>query len=284
MLGKDPRKEPSRSEPQPRVPDMPLSLTFSELRYFFQCPYEFKLRFLYGFDSPVNRALGFGKSLHDALCEIHAESIRGSVPTVADVPQLVERHLHLPFANEQVRENSVRGAEKALRQYLNKHGEHLTRLEHAEKTVELKLADGVVVSGRIESNSPNRYQRNCNRRFQIRARTRNRGRLCACSFRFTRRAIRRRPAKTPTGSRSMIWRWAISIGGEVQESVIATLERVVRRGKQIRDVDLPKDDAWCNACDACDSASAICLKKPVPARHGGAALTLKLGSPIRPWT
>jgi DNA helicase-2/ATP-dependent DNA helicase PcrA len=61
----------------------------------------------------------------------------------------VVRHLHLPFANEEVRVNSVRGAEKALRQYLNKHGEHLTRLEHAEKTVELKLADGVVVSGRI---------------------------------------------------------------------------------------------------------------------------------------
>jgi DNA helicase-2/ATP-dependent DNA helicase PcrA len=125
------------------------------------------LRFLYGFDSPVNRALGFGKSLHDALCEIHGESIRGNVPSVADVPQLVERHLHLPFANEEVRVNSVRGAEKALRQYLNKHGEHLTRLEHAEKTVELKLADGVVVSGRIGLISPNRYQRNRDRRLQI---------------------------------------------------------------------------------------------------------------------
>ncbi|MGH9629831.1 MAG: 3'-5' exonuclease, partial [Bryobacteraceae bacterium] len=150
VLGKDPRKEPTRIEPQPRVPDTPLPLTFSELRYFFQCPYDFKLRFLYGFDSPVNRALGFGKSLHDALCEIHAESIRGNIPKGDDVPRLVERHLHLPFANEEVRENSVRGAEKALRQYLQKHGENLTRLEHAEKIVELKLAEGVVVSGRID--------------------------------------------------------------------------------------------------------------------------------------
>ena len=64
----------------------------------------------------------FGKSLHDALCEIHAESIRGKVPSISDVPKLVQDHLHLPFANVEVRENSVRGAEKALTQYLEKHG------------------------------------------------------------------------------------------------------------------------------------------------------------------
>ncbi|HET9284660.1 MAG TPA: PD-(D/E)XK nuclease family protein [Candidatus Angelobacter sp.] len=98
VLGKDPEKAYPKLKPVSRVQETALPLTFSELRYFFECPYQFKLRFLYGFDSPVNRALGYGKSLHDALCEIHAESIQGRVPTAEDVPKLVQDHLHLPFA------------------------------------------------------------------------------------------------------------------------------------------------------------------------------------------
>ncbi len=56
---------------------------------------------------------------------------------------------HRPFTNEEVKENSIRGAEKAL-QYLEKHGEHFTRLQHAEKEMGLKLANGIVVIGRID--------------------------------------------------------------------------------------------------------------------------------------
>jgi DNA helicase-2/ATP-dependent DNA helicase PcrA len=47
VLGTDPSKEPRRLKPQARVADSPLPLTFSELRYFFQCPYAFQSRFLY---------------------------------------------------------------------------------------------------------------------------------------------------------------------------------------------------------------------------------------------
>ena len=45
-------------------------LSFSDLKYFFECPYEFKLRVLYGFNAPIDEALGYGKSLHDALHEV----------------------------------------------------------------------------------------------------------------------------------------------------------------------------------------------------------------------
>ena len=261
VLGKDPRKEPPRLEPQPRVPDSPLPLTFSELRYFFQCPYDFKLRFLYGFDSPVNRALGFGKSLHDALCEIHAESIRGNVPTVADVPQLVERHLHLPFANEQVRENSIRGAEKALRQYLEKHGEHLTRLEHAEKTIELKLADGVVVSGRIDlirktdTDEIAIVDFKSGEDTQPQEMTRLQLQVYAAGYQ-----------KATGKDADLVEIHNLEVGHihreEVEDSVIKqTLIRVVEAGKQIRDVNLPKHEKWCDACDSCDMVG-ICRPKP----------------------
>lgn len=262
VLGKDPRKEPTRLEPQPRVPDTPLPLTFSELRYFFQCPYDFKLRFLYGFDSPVNRALGFGKSLHDALCEIHAESIRGKIPTIADVPVLVERHLHLPFANEEVRENSVRGAEKALRQYLQKHGENLTRLEHAEKIIELKLADGVVVSGRIDlirrtdTDETAIVDFKSGEDTQPHEMTRLQLQVYAAGYQ-----------KATGKDADLVEIHNLEVGHihreEVEESVIKqTLDRVVDAGKKIRDLDLPKHSDWCQTCQACDMVG-ICRSKPV---------------------
>jgi DNA helicase-2/ATP-dependent DNA helicase PcrA len=267
VLGRDPLRDPTRLEPQPRVPDTPLPLTFSELRYFFQCPYDFKLRFLYGFDSPVNRALGFGKSLHDALCEIHAESIRGSIPTVADVPDLVERHLHLPFANEDVRENSVRGAEKALRQYLEKHGEHLTRLEHAEKMIELKLADGIVVSGRIDlirrtdTNETAIVDFKSGEDTQPHEMTRLQLQVYAAGYQ-----------KATGMDADLVEIHNLEVGHihreEVEESVIKqTLDRVVDAGKQIRDLNLPKHTTWCQSCQSCDMVG-ICRSTPNVVKSG----------------
>ncbi len=261
VLGADPSKEPPRLNPQERIADAPLPLTFSELRYYFQCPYDFKVRFLYGFDAPVNRALGFGKSLHDALCEIHAESIRGNVPTIADIPKLVQDHLHLPFANEQVRENSVRGAEKALKLYLEKHGDNLTRLEHAEKIVELKLAEGIVVSGRIDlirrtdTNETAIVDFKSGENTQPQEMTRLQLQVYAAGYQ-----------KATGKDADLVEIHNLEVGHihreEVKESIIQqTLSRVVDAGKQIRDLNLPKHEKWCTACSTCDMAG-ICRAKP----------------------
>ena len=270
VLGVDPCKTPTRLRPQPRVAELPQPLTFSEVRYFFQCPYEFKLRFLYGFDSPVNRALGYGKSLHDALCEIHAESIRGNVPTIIDVPRLVQNHLHLPFANTEVRENSIRGAEKALRQYLEKHGEHLTRLEHVEKTIELKLADGIVVSGRIDlirrtdTNEIAIVDFKSGEDTQPQEMTRLQLQIYAAGYQ-----------KATGKDADLVEIHNLEVGHihreKVERSIIQqTLIRIVDAGKQIRDVNLPKYAQWCQTCSSCDMVG-ICRTKPVVERRGTTA-------------
>ena len=139
-----------RIEPRPRKEQVTLPLSFSELKYYFECPYMFKLRFLYGFDTPISRALGYGKSLHDMLAEIHAEALKGNLASGDDVPRLVNEHLHLPFASSDVEDHLRQEAMRALARYLNDHGEALTRLEHVEKVIELRLADGIVVNGRID--------------------------------------------------------------------------------------------------------------------------------------
>src|SRR5690606_25383119 len=75
-----------------------VTLSFSDLKYFLLCPYQFKLRMLYGFNAPLDEALGYGKSLHDALAEVHARAIQGDIAQPAEAPRLVDTHLHVPYA------------------------------------------------------------------------------------------------------------------------------------------------------------------------------------------
>lgn len=142
--------EPQRLAPRPGVEQIETVLTFSELKYFFECPYQFKLRFLYGFNAVIHEELGFGKSLHDALAEVHRRAIAGDIVDADAVPGLLDTHLHLPYAREVVKENLRREAERSLRRYFAENGALLDKIEHAEKTIELKLADGIVVHGRID--------------------------------------------------------------------------------------------------------------------------------------
>jgi DNA helicase II / ATP-dependent DNA helicase PcrA len=125
-------------------------LSFSDLKYFFECPYQFKLRILYGFNAPIHEALGYGKSLHDALAEVHARAIRGDVADTAEVAELVERHLHTPYAYPALRQQLELSAEKVLRKYLNDNRALFDKIEFSEKHVEISLSDGVSVNGRID--------------------------------------------------------------------------------------------------------------------------------------
>ena len=93
-----------RLEPQPKASVANITLSFSDLKYFFECPYQFKLRILYGFNAPLDEALGFGKSLHDALAEVHARALRGKEIKPNEAKALVERHLHAPYAYPALRE------------------------------------------------------------------------------------------------------------------------------------------------------------------------------------
>lgn len=140
----------TRLAPQPRASIANVTLSFSELKYFFECPYQFKLRILYGFNAPIHEALGYGKSLHDALAEVHARAVRGEVPDEAEVPRLVETHLHVPYAYPKLRETLERTATRVLGDYLRDNAAEFSNIEFSEKTVEISLGDGVTVCGRID--------------------------------------------------------------------------------------------------------------------------------------
>ncbi|MEW5863226.1 MAG: ATP-dependent DNA helicase [Pseudomonadota bacterium] len=149
------RKAPDYSKrkrlpPQPRAGVTNVVFSFSDLKYFFECPYQFKLRVLYGFNAPIHEALGYGKSLHDALAEVHARAIRGDVADAAEVPRLVETHLHVPYAYPALRQQLEAAAERVLRDYLRDNAALFDKIEFSEKQIEINLGHGVTVNGRID--------------------------------------------------------------------------------------------------------------------------------------
>ncbi|WP_338883621.1 ATP-dependent DNA helicase [Aeromonas hydrophila] len=139
-----------RRVPQPKYSVANVTLSFSDLKYFFECPYQFKLRIIYGFNAPLDEALGYGKSLHDILAEVHSRALRGEDVQPEEAGELVQRHLHAPYAYPALREKLDAAARRVVEAYIRKNSKTFPSLEFSEKNVEISLGDGVTVAGRID--------------------------------------------------------------------------------------------------------------------------------------
>jgi DNA helicase-2/ATP-dependent DNA helicase PcrA len=140
----------SRLPPTPKRQTPNIAISFSELKYLLDCPYQFKLRFMYGFNPPIHEALGYGRGLHDVLAEMHKRALMHDVPTKEEVVELVDRHLHTPYAYPTLQEQLRSSAISAIERYFDRHGDDLTRTIHSEKQIEVEISPGVTVSGRID--------------------------------------------------------------------------------------------------------------------------------------
>ena len=140
----------SRLAPQPRLSVSNVEFSFSDLKYLYECGYQFKLRVLYGFNSPIVAPLGYGKSLHDALAEVHQAAMRGELMSEADVPDLVSRHLRVPYAYGDLRKTLERAAYRDITYYIQDNTDQLKYIEFSEQNVEIDLGDGITIKGRID--------------------------------------------------------------------------------------------------------------------------------------
>jgi DNA helicase-2/ATP-dependent DNA helicase PcrA len=139
-----------RLQPTPRKGVENVVFSFSDVKYFFDCPYQFKLRILYGFNAPIHEALGYGRSLHNALAEVHARALRGDYAVEKEAPSLVDTHLHTPYAYPALRQKLEASAQKVVRDYIHDNKADFDKIEFSEKQIEIGLEDGVSIIGRID--------------------------------------------------------------------------------------------------------------------------------------
>ena len=139
-----------RLPPQMKKAVAHVAFSFSDLKYFLECPYQFKLRVLYGFNAPIHEALGYGRSLHGALAEVHARSMAGEAIDPREAPQLMSSHLHVPYSYPALRQSLEEAGARLLANYLRVHGRSLQDVEVSEQPVTISLGQGVSINGRID--------------------------------------------------------------------------------------------------------------------------------------
>jgi DNA helicase II / ATP-dependent DNA helicase PcrA len=252
-----------RLEPRARHETPNVTLSFSELKYLFECPYQFKLRFLYGFNPPLHEALGYGKGLHDALSEVHKRALAGDIVGNDQAEDLVDRHLHAPYAYPALRQTLRDAAVKSVQRYLDEHGSTLDKTVHSEKEIQVHVAPGVTVAGRIDL-----------------VRRLDTDELSIVDFKSTARAQDEDVTRDQlhvyavgyeelTGERADLIEVlnldeeGKTIREEVEEPLLVGVRSQIRNaGDSLRENNLPRLTAWGEHCSKCDLAE---LCRDVPA-------------------
>lgn len=144
-------KEKEQLPSQPKEQAINISLNFSILKDYFECPYRFKLVSMYGFSYPLNRRMGFGKSMHDSLMELHKRIMNGEVLTDEAPLSIAQRQSHFPYMGTsdklQVMKDLVR---RKVSDYYQRNKESLKTIEFVEQEILLNMDDGILVNGRID--------------------------------------------------------------------------------------------------------------------------------------
>jgi DNA helicase II / ATP-dependent DNA helicase PcrA len=254
FLTREPEGElPDRLEPRARheIPDVTLS--FSDLKYFFECPYEFKLRFLYGFNPPLHEALGYGKSIHDVMAEIHKRAIEGDIVSGLDADDLVDKHLNTPFAYPALRADLRRAAVRAVRRYVEENRTRLENTLYSEQQIQVRVAPGITVDGRIDliteldTGETSIVDFKSTERAQPEDITRDQLHIYAVGY------------QELTGQRADVLE-VLNLddkGKTTREMVNDSLlseakDKIAAAGEDLRANRLPRLQHWCGTCESCD--------------------------------
>lgn len=136
--------------PEIRRDSMPLSLNFSLLEDYFDCPYRFKLSMFYGFAQPIVPALGYGNVMHEIVKNIHVVAMSGKAITKEDVKRMIDESFYLPYATPKLEKNMYDSISRAIGNYVEHNQEDFRNIHMAETEIEIDMGDGIKVNGRID--------------------------------------------------------------------------------------------------------------------------------------
>jgi DNA helicase-2/ATP-dependent DNA helicase PcrA len=148
-----------RHRPRRLQADQRLATSFSDLRYFFECPHDFYLRKVLGFAPTIDQAFGYGRGIHNILREIHmdarrwAELAEDRQALRAEILRLIRSGLfYLRYTTGEPLQNMRRTASRSLTDYVSVYEEELGSLEfEPEREFETLIpGEDLLVSGAID--------------------------------------------------------------------------------------------------------------------------------------
>ena len=136
-----------------------LTTSFSDLRYYLECPQDYYLRNVLGFAPTIGQEFGYGRGLHNLLRAIHLDpahwaTLAGDRMRLRDEVQgLVEQGMfYLRYTVGEPLDNLRRRAVEGVVEYIETYADELARLEfEPEREFETVIPEeGLLIGGAID--------------------------------------------------------------------------------------------------------------------------------------
>lgn len=139
--------------------DVRLATSFSDLRYYLECPHDFYLRKVVGFSPTIDQAFGYGRGIHNLMRAIHsdpkawAELANDPQALNAKLKNLIDRGLfYMRYTTGDPLERMRNKALQIVGDYIHTYQDELSRLEfEPEREFETLIEEEqVLVSGAMD--------------------------------------------------------------------------------------------------------------------------------------
>ncbi len=140
-------------------PNLRLSTSFSDLRYFLECPHDFYLRKVLGFAPSIDQAFGYGRGVHNLMRAIHSSPEDWAKLTSrpeklhAKLMELVEKGLfYLRYTTGEPLQRMQDHAVSIIKDYIQTYVDELAKLEfEPEREFETLIEEEqLLISGAID--------------------------------------------------------------------------------------------------------------------------------------
>lgn len=141
---------------KPRIAEVDLPTSFSEIRYYLRCPKDYEFRHRFKLSPTITEMFGFGKTVHASVAKLH-ETFSSRSPSEDDAERVVGEMFHLkhipPSRDPKNRpggyERAKGSAQSILRQYARSYGKDFLLRREVEARFEIPIRQAVI-SGAID--------------------------------------------------------------------------------------------------------------------------------------
>jgi DNA helicase-2/ATP-dependent DNA helicase PcrA len=158
-VSQDPDRLPAglvKCDQKRRIDDTIFPTSFSEIRYYLDCPMNYRFRLGFGLSPMIPEMFGMGKTVHTAIDKLH-ETFASRPPTEEEAESVVRQifHLkHVPQSGDPINkpgpyERAQDRCMKITKDYVNSYQEDFNRSREIEARFEIN-AEKCVISGSID--------------------------------------------------------------------------------------------------------------------------------------
>jgi DNA helicase II / ATP-dependent DNA helicase PcrA len=140
----------ARLKSVPAVEDYRFPTNYSELSDYLTCEYDYKMRYIYGFDPIIEQAIGYGRQIHNILDQLHKlAQENGRVPTEDEAADILKASFYLRYAAREQEQLLKRSAMKSILRYLGMWREDFSLSVKSERSFEMDV-DNALITGTID--------------------------------------------------------------------------------------------------------------------------------------